>query len=474
MLVIDLGTIPDDPVEVESRRPLTWRRLRPAALALVVALLLTTGGSGLPPTPVIDHIATLSYPSTAQTNGFPSQGVLLTEKLLFTATMEPGGLIWLVSAHELDRGRRVWTYQLPSTSERQPELAYRSGLLLLSAAGTDQTGMRTVALHAATGRQRWSLPYHVQTFHGADHALAVDVIFADDSTLTDGSRWQGSSYGSPWGRTYGHPPLGRVVTGIALSTGEVRWRSELLTDVEIDIAARFSDDEGNGPDREHGLAVVTADGAVELRNARTAEVRHRFPAVHPDSRVQLNGDLLIVAHSATEVTAYSSETYQRRWIRPIGENGLVGFCGYGGLVCGTSGSGAWMIDADTGRRLWPIPREHVITEAGGHLIEFVTGGSLRPLRTVDPLTGEPRLPLLDWQRADIMPGGRVLFVAPQTHLGPTWLAVLTPGAVTPVSLGSVPVGLSGCQLTSSVIVCSTPHNDLRIWRYRAPVQSGAQ
>ena len=69
-----------------------------------------------------------------------------------------------------------------------------------------------------------------------------------------------------------------------------------------------------------------------------------------------------------------------------------------------------------------------------------------------------------------MPGRPILLVSLETFLGPTWLGVLAPGAAAPVTLGAVPVGVANCQLTTSVIVCDTTRNDLRIWRYRMAAQ----
>ena len=99
--------------------------------------------------------------------------------------------------------------------------------------------MRTVALDERTGQERWSLPHQVQTLYGADNALAIDTVFPADTAIPDNVPYEeGTAYGSPWGQTYSQPSMGMVAAGITLSTGEVRWRSELLTSVETDIATR--------------------------------------------------------------------------------------------------------------------------------------------------------------------------------------------------------------------------------------------
>ncbi|WP_326560484.1 outer membrane protein assembly factor BamB family protein [Micromonospora sp. NBC_01796] len=470
-LMIDLGAVRDDPVDVEPRRPFTWRRLRPVALGLVAALLLTTGGSGLPPEPILSEIASFPHPPARQQAAFPDRGMLLTEDRLFIAAPEQGDLIWRVSAYELDRGRRVWTYDLPVWPGTKLELQHRAGILLLTGPRPDRTGMRTVAVDDRTGRERWSLPNDVQSLGDDGTALAIDMVFPDDPALADSPEGRSSSYASPWGTFYGGPPLGRVVTGIDLGTGQVRWRSELLSSAVIDVRVLFSDGTlSRMPDRDYDLAVRTADGAAELRDPRTGAVRHRFPTVNPGA-LQLGGDLVLVRHNSLEVTAYSTQTYRQVWSRPVRDDTFLGFCSSDELICESGPQGAWTIDRADGKRLWPIPREHAIAEAGGHLIEFVPQGTMRPLRTVDPLTGAPRLHLMNWKRADVMASGRVLFVNPETFSGPTWLGVLRPGWVAPVALGMVPVGVSDCQLTAKVIACTTTDNALRIWRYRTPVQA---
>ncbi|MEV4630171.1 PQQ-binding-like beta-propeller repeat protein [Micromonospora sp. NPDC049523] len=468
-LVIDLGTVRDDPVEVSPRRPFTWWRLRPVAFGLAAVLLLTIGGSGLPPEPILSQIASLPRPSTPQSAAYPDRGVLLTDDLLFVATAQQRNVVWRVSAYELDRGRRMWTYDLPVWPDTKLELQHRAGLLLVSGPRPDRSGMRTVALDDRTGRERWSLPSDVQSLGGDGTALAIDLLFSTEPAQAN-APGGATSYGSPWGKFYDGPPLGRVVTGIELSTGQVRWRSEVLSTAVVGVTVLFDDGTlARMPDRDYDLAVLTADGAAELRDPRTGAVRHRFPVVDPGT-LQLSGDLLLVRHNALEVTAYSTETYRQVWSRPVRDDAFVGFCS-GELICESSPQGAWTIDRASGKRLWPIPREHAITDAGGHLIEFVPQGSMRPLRTVDPLTGAPRLHLMNWKQANVMTSGRVLFANPETHSGPTWLGVLRTGWVAPVELGTVPVGVSDCQLNATVIACTTTDDTLRIWRYRTPVQA---
>jgi outer membrane protein assembly factor BamB len=472
-LMIDLGTIRDDLADPEPRRPFTWRRLRPVALAFGAALLLATGGSGLPPEPALTEIAILPNPA-APLNPGPNRRLLLTDERLFTTTVEDGGLTWLVSAYELDRGRRVWTYRFAVSPDTQLELAHRAGLLLLAGPRLDHTGMRTVALDVRTGRERWSLPHQVQAFSGADSALAIDMVFPEEAvTGADGAPEvpDGAAYGSPWGQGYTSPPDGFIATGITLSSGEVRWRSELLTDVVPDGASSpiGAGEPAAGPDAS--VAVVRTNGEVELWDPGTAAVRHRFPPTYPDSQVQLGDGLLLIQHTEREVTAYSTETYQRRWTRQVGADNFVGFCGYGELVCDSYGSDAEVLDPATGAPAWRITSNHLLGRSGGHLVEFQVDDGLTPLRTVDPRTGEPQLNLSRW-RGDTLPtaGGPMLLTAPEAFLGPTWLGVLSPGAAAPVVLGSVPSGVAKCQLTTSVIACATPGNEVRLWRYRTGIQ----
>ncbi|RKR90670.1 putative pyrroloquinoline-quinone binding quinoprotein [Micromonospora pisi] len=470
--VIELGVARDTPDD-EPSQPLTWRRLRPVALTLAVALLLTAGGSGPPPAPDLVQIAVVQRTVTVATSYNLFQRIQLTDDRLVTSTLEADGATWLLSAYEWEGGRPDWTYRFPITRETQPDVQYRAGLLLLTGARTDGTpGMRTVALDATTGRERWSLPHRVLALHGDRYGLGVDEVFPADAALSAQPQNPESVYTSSWGQNFSRPPLGELATGVELDTGKVLWRSELLRAVRPDLNSLPGGPSAPGAAREPVLAVVTGDGAVELWDQTTGAVRHRFPAVSfpSDYGVQLGGRLLLVQHKVAEMTAYSTEDYQPRWTIPTDEQqGFPWFCGPSELICADAPTGTAIVDAATGSRTWRVMSGHGLAAVGGHLIELApgAGASYRPLRTIDRRTGEPLIPLLRWRAVSPTWGAPSLLLATSDlFVGPTWLGLLSPGAAAPVRLGLVPVGIDDCQLNAAVIACVTAPNEVRIWRYR--------
>ncbi|MFK3980164.1 PQQ-binding-like beta-propeller repeat protein [Micromonospora sp. NPDC050397] len=472
--MIDLDAIGDED-EAPPRPPLTWLRLRPAALALVTALLLTTGGSALPPPPTLVEIATLTYAPGAPASNYPESWLVLTEDRLVTSVIQPDGASWLVSAYELDRGGRVWTYVHPGKPNTAMRLQHQAGLVLVSGIRTGDTGgPTTVALDARSGRERWSLPHEIRALRSGDTAIAVDSIHPAGSELPDGELPPDTSaYGSPWGQLYSEPPSGYVASGVDLSTGELRWRSDLLDHVTAARDGRFDALATTGGDgAATGLVVVTREAGVELLDLLTGAVRHRFPAPHPELHPQLDDDLLLVAHTATEMTAYSTEDHRPRWTRPMVTDGSFVFCYDTGLICEATPTGNWVVDPATGGRRWPVRPGHDLYAVAGHLVEMISNTPARPLRTVDPRTGDILVNLINWTGAMLGPDGPLLLTDAKGFLGPTWLGVLDPGAAAPVRLGEVTEGISDCRIGTSVIACVTVEHEVRIWRYRTTARPG--
>ncbi|MFK3980166.1 PQQ-binding-like beta-propeller repeat protein [Micromonospora sp. NPDC050397] len=471
--MIDLGVLDDEPDGEPRRRP-GRHRLRPVALALVAVLLLATGGSALPPPPVLAELATLPYQSGAPQNPYSRSGFVLTDKRIVTSVLQPGGTSWSVSAYELDRGHRVWTYVYPASPNTQPELQHLSDVVLVSGARADGTdGMRTVALDERTGRERWSLPHEVWALHEGDDGLAVDRIYPTGSALPDGVLPPGgSAYGSPWGRTYTQPPR-YSAAGINLRSGEVRWRSGLLGAVGANYDANFGD-RASLPGR--GLVVTTGDGWVELWDLATGTVRHRFPERHPDAYSDLGRDLLLTGFQTNEITAYSNRDYRRLWIRQVHTGGSLAFCAGSELICASTPDGALeIVDPTTGATLWRGGQGHNLGRAAGHLIEYVPDyPHPEPIRTVDPRTGVPLTNLTGWQNAVLRADGPVLLTWEEALTGSTWLGLLGPTAPAPVRLGRVPVSVAECEVGAAVIACVTIRQTLKVWRYRTTTVPGLQ
>lgn len=476
--VIDLGVVEAEVgAGAEARRPFTWRRLRPAALALVTVLLLTTGGSALPPPPALVEIATLPYGPEPGGTASPGSAMLLTDERLLTSVLQPGGGSWLISAYEPERAELVWTYILPARNDSQMTMQHQAGLVLLSGPRPDGTaGMWTVALDAATGRERWSVPRQLRALYRGDIALTVDTVFPAESVATEGFPLPGEVgiYRGPWGTSYQGGPTGLLAAGITLGTGETRWQSELLANVHVDFADGYHGPAAVGDSRNAALAVTTRDGLVELWDIGTGVVRHRFPVPRPHAYPILGADLLLMLDPEGEVTAYSTEDYRPRWTRAVAPNGSFGFCDGGTLICDSTPSGPWqVVDPVTGVPRWQGRQGHRVREGAGHLVETVDDDvDPEPTRTVDPGTGRPLIDLTGWDHAVLRRDQPVLLAESDGMLGPTWLGLLVPGATAPALLGQVPVGLTDCQVSKTLVVCATYPRDLRIWRYRTTAQPG--
>jgi outer membrane protein assembly factor BamB len=473
VVLIELGPIPLEPsADIHPRRPLTLRQLRLGALALGVALLLAAGGSGPPPAPALIEIATMPLlPGMTMATG---QGFLLTTDRLFVPVRDSDGSTWLISAYELEHGRLVWTSRFEAHPAVPVTLEHRAGLLLVSGPRLDRTGMRTIALDARTGQERWSLPQEVQALPDGQTALGTEMIFPAGSEIADGRQVGGDRHGSPWGREYSVAPTGFVATGIGLGSGRVLWRSEPVTNVGHDWFTMQADGALPRPTRDASLLVVVVKGGgVELRDARTGTVRHRFPAVYRDEPPQLRDGLLLVRHTEREVTVYSTDTYHRQWTRELGDDSYLNFCG-GTLVCDSTPTGARVIDSATGAPAWNLSLDNYLGQIGEHLVEFDLDSTLRPLRILDPRTGRTLVDLAAWRgTSSFLSGpGPLLLTSMPKAVGPTWLGVLAPGAATPVTLDPVPYGVVNCQVTLNVIACETSDGDLRIWRYRLPAAKG--
>ncbi|MFK3980165.1 hypothetical protein ACI2K4_07240 [Micromonospora sp. NPDC050397] len=475
--LIDLGLRRDE-TGSEARRPLTWRRLRPAALALVTALLLTTGGSALPSAPVLVEIATVPYSPEPGWTASPGATMLLTDDRLVTAVLRPGGS-WLISAYEPERAELVWTYLLPARNDSQMTMRQGAGLVLLSGPRPDGTaGMWTVALEAATGRERWSLPHQLWALYGGDIGLTVDPVFDGESATTENGPAPGAdySYVSPWGTKYDSGPVEVLAGAVTLGTGEMRWQSEPVAAVHVDLGDAYPDGATVDGGRSDALVVTTSDGAVEVWDPGTGLVRHRFPTPRPDSYLTLDRDLMLIWEPQGGMTVYSTEDYRLRWTRPVAENGSVGFCDGSRLICESNRVGWWqVVDPSTGRPSWQGRQGHQVRGAAGHLIEFVRDDvDSEPTRTVDPRTGQTLIDLTGWDHAVLRSDQPVLLARADGLLGPTWLGLLAPGATAPTLLGQVPVGLTDCQIGASLIACATYPRDLRIWRYRSAFRPGGE
>ena len=113
-VLIDLDLTRDVPLDEATPYPddrCGWRRLRLAALALGVALLLAVSGSAPPGPPPLTEVATLVVA--------PDRGFVLTPDRLFVGAVGADRPGQSVSAYEPRQGRLLWTTEYDrNTSQR--------------------------------------------------------------------------------------------------------------------------------------------------------------------------------------------------------------------------------------------------------------------------------------------------------------------------------------------------------------------
>ncbi|MFI6760690.1 hypothetical protein ACIBF5_16310 [Micromonospora sp. NPDC050417] len=460
-VLIDLGldrgeSIADD--DAGTGRSWSRRRRRWAALAAGVALLLVPGASAAPVPPPLAEVATLTVA--------PDRGFVLTRDRLFVGLTGAGGIGQYVSAYESGRGRLLWTtgYDLSTNAGGLVEQVGDVVLIRVFRHGVAYT----TGIDAATGAIRWSVPGQVEVLADGRTGMTSEDVFAADARLVDPSRPVSNVYyDAPSGRSYLDPPVGQVVHLIDLGSGAPLWNSAplgMVISTRLPVVA-------DRPDAESMLVVMTPEGRVELREARTGVVRRSLPVVGPwTPTVRIVGDLLLVQRGASDVTGYALDTLTPRWTQKLSrQNVVVAACGE--HPCVQNESGSWPLDPATGEETvaeTPPTRTPttIILHNGGLSIELdMEHGGL--LRTVDPATGGTVAGLSGWNfMAYAAADGPVLLTRGTGAEGPTWFGLIEPGATEVRLLGRVPGQAHECQLAANVIACKGRPDVIHLWRYR--------
>ena len=464
-VMIDLGLTRNDPLADDKAvpgPPMSLRRLRLAALALGVALLLALGGSAAPGPPPLTEVATLMVA--------PDRGFVLTPDRLFVGTAGAYVAGQSVSAYEPGRGRLLWTSKYDRDTRAGGLSEQVADVLLIR--GFD--GLNTTAVDVRTGAVRWSVPGQLEALADGRTGLTREDVFPADAQPVDpSSQASDSYYWSSSGETYLVPPIGMVVHAFDLSTGRPLWSSVPVIDA---VAARRS---AAVPAGDVALVATTTDGRVERWDTRTGTTQQRLPAVDTEhSAAVVVGDLLVVQQDAG-VTAYAVDTFTQRWHRTL-NRADVSFANCGDRPCLGNDSGWRLLDPATGADAGPMTDPDTVRVSnGGQLVELrqepssqVTSASSsywfngsRLVRTVDPATGRTLADLTGWETmSTASPGTPVLLTRESSVIGPTWFGLLEPGATEVHLLGVVPYRATACQLAADVIACQDRSN-VRIWRY---------
>ena len=340
-VMIDLGLTRNDPLADDKAvpgPPMSLRRLRLAALALGVALLLALGGSAAPGPPPLTEVATLMVA--------PDRGFVLTPDRLFVGTADVYGAGQSVSAYEPGGGGRrlLWTSEYYWDTSAGGLSEQVADVLLIR--GFD--GLNTTAVDVRTGAVRWSVPGQLEALADGRTGLTREVVFpADARPLGPSSLASDSYYFSSSGEVYLVPPIGMVVHAFDLGTGRPLWSSVPVIDAVS--APRLA----AVPAGDVALVATTTDGRVERWDTRTGTTQQRLPAVDTEhSAAVVVGALLVVRQDAA-VTAYAVDTFTQRWHRTLNHTD-VSFANCGDGPCLGNDSGWRLLDPATGADAGPM------------------------------------------------------------------------------------------------------------------------
>lgn len=317
MVVIDLGEVrdgplPDEPPPRSRTRPVR-RPLWTALVALVVAAGLAADG------PAPARIASVLP-------GSPTGQVFFADDLILVVSpvSGPGSprevVAYPLPEHPTGAAQRPeprWRTPLPITGDLWRAQTSHGSILFTSSSDDHPIG-ETTMLDARTGRLGWQLPGAGEV-DGAGRLLLADSPYLPD----------------------------RTVRAVDVVSGRTVWSAP-------------APDKGVLHHRRPGAVdqVVLAgpDGAVEVRDAATGEVRHRadLGPLDVDAPLQVIGDLLVhVDRRAATMTARDLDGLGRRWSVPLPwAVSYVDDCG--ALVCAVpeSGGGLQAFDATTGALRW--------------------------------------------------------------------------------------------------------------------------
>ncbi|MFB6397112.1 PQQ-binding-like beta-propeller repeat protein [Polymorphospora lycopeni] len=457
-VVIDLGVrTHEPPAEPAPSRPALARHLRTAVTALVVALVLAVGGSAPPPGPALVEVA-------APPTSIWQQELLVGDRLYVVHPPTARSSRRTVTAYDLTRGADLWTTPIGvEIRALGPE-----GEAALSIAGERllvHTEDRTFVLDTASGRLRASVPHHVTGGEAGNVGLVREPVWsfasgdpASDATVRVVSGATGEILHVTAVRPGEAPRFSVQVDGVSvrafdLDTGTELWATGPVTAGEL------------LPGEPPSVAVLTRDGVLEVRDARTGAVRHsRAGAVDGATGwLGVAGDLVLAQTESSEVTAYAAGTLETVWRATLPGRGAAYGCG--AVVCVAMAGRSLLIDAGSGRPLGEVVANGHLDSRGGHLLRLgPREGELD--HTVDPYSGRPLVDLSDWPEP-VVPGdeSRLVLTRLDRRLDRAWFAVLEPGATRIRVLGTVPHPATGCQSSATHIACRT-ENGLRVWTYR--------
>ncbi|MCX4473713.1 PQQ-like beta-propeller repeat protein [Micromonospora sp. NBC_01655] len=432
MTVIDLGEL-RGAVEPEPPRP--PRAVgRPLRVALAGAVALLTLAASAP----------VARPASAVVPGGPGVEVLLVGggRLYVAVPETPGsGGTRGVTVYATPAGaggvlRPLWRTSVPG-GEGLFQVQEHGGFVLITGRRDDRVA-ETVALDAATGRQRWRQPgFPTPTVGGG---LLLSGIVEGETT-----------------------ELLRVVD---LPSGRLRWS------VPVDRGRTAHHYQGAEIDR---VVLIPESGRIEARDAGSGAVLRAgdpHPAGSPGYQsASLAGDLLLLtAHDgiggSRRVTAYGLAVLDRRWELDLPPTQSLMECG--DLLCvGSQEAGLLALDPATLRPRWVNPRwQWVAAVRGDRLLVAADGmrGATVEFAVLDAATGRTVAELGGWEMVPNQDPDGPLFGIRRTREGGLLVAELDPARAVARWLDVLPEIPGECHSAGRDLVCRRPGGTYGWWR----------
>ncbi|MFI2667197.1 outer membrane protein assembly factor BamB family protein [Micromonospora carbonacea] len=435
MTLIDLGEVRGDGEPASASRPprAVGRPLR-VALAGVLALFVLASS-----TPV-------ARPASAVLGGqLGSQVVVLGGRVYVLAPEVGSGGSREVTAHATparagDGVRPLWHTAVTSTG-RLAGVQEQDGVALLI--DYQPIGLQTVAVDVATGERRWQ-----QAGYPTPVAGGGLLLLGDDNERGE-------------------------LRSVDPTSGRVRWS----VPGHLGQAAFHYRDEDWAAEQ---VALVTAAGGVELRDAASGAVRASL-APPPGGwqgglQVEVSGDLLLAFEQdegeVWRVTAYGLAALDRRWAVERPRFGYTVGCGAVLCTSAYSGGGLSGLDPATGAVRWTNPRwQSVFVVRGDRLLAIAdeqAGGTASHLGVLDAATGREVADLGRWDLAfSRSPDGPHYGTRPDRAGGGLVVAELDLAGAAARLRDVLPGAAGDCAADGRDIVCRRQSGTFGWWRLPA-------
>ncbi|MEU6076406.1 PQQ-binding-like beta-propeller repeat protein [Micromonospora sp. NPDC047074] len=428
MTVIDLGELRDEPGREEAPLPRPPRAVgRPLRVALALALVVATM-AGAAPAPQRDPAVVPASPG--------SEAFLSGDRLYVAgpAEGESAGTVE-VRAYALPQrstvdGRPAALWRaLVRTSGRISESRAWPGVVLFTLA--DDQGVQSLALDAATGRERWRQPGYPRWDRAG--TLLLHTLGEDGGTvrLVD-------------------PASGRAIW--STRTGPMH---------------AMYDDRGGLMDR---VVLFGARGRAEVRDVRSGELLHARDLGLGESFGSMqvmvaNGLLLVVQLDRDVLTAYGLDGLRQRWETSLPTAAHITDCG--GVLCvnGENG-GLRALDPATGAVRWTESRwAGVLHERGGRLLVVESGPLGQRFVLLDAATGGVVAELGRWQLIWGRDDDRSIAVRPAGAGGGLMVAELDAAGGGARVLDVLRDATGDCRRGVDALVCRQRSGAFGVWRY---------